>query len=115
MTLYINTRGWLADYWGRRKAFLTFLLAAAVGYLIYLLSPSWPLLFLGLAFAMIWQSMGSPALFATIGDALPKSQRAMGFTVQSMLKRIPAVVSPLIGAVMIGHMESSGQAFEQDS
>lgn len=99
--LYQYPGGWLADYWGRRKAFLTFLFAAVAGYLIYLLSPSWPLLFLGLAFAMVWQSMASPAIFATIGDALPKARRAMGFTVQSMLKRIPMVVSPLIGAVMI--------------
>ena len=65
--------GWLADRWGRRKAFLTFLAAAVAGYLVYLLSPSWPFLFLGLALAMTWQSMGSPAIFATIGDALPKS------------------------------------------
>jgi MFS family permease len=51
---------------------------------------------------MVWQSMASPAIFATIGDALPRERRAMGFTVQSMLKRIPMVVSPLIGAALIG-------------
>ncbi len=51
---------------------------------------------------MAWQSMASPAIFATIGDALPKERRAMGFTVQSMLKRIPMVVSPLLGGAMIG-------------
>jgi MFS family permease len=101
--LYQYPGGWLADYWGRRKAFLIFLFAAVGGYLIYLLSPSWQLVFLGLAFAMVWQSMASPAIFATIGDALPKARRAMGFTVQSLLKRIPMVVSPLIGAAMIGH------------
>jgi len=100
--LYQYPGGWLADYWGRRKAFLIFLFAAVWGYLIYLLSPSWQLVFPGLAFAMVWQSMASPAIFATIGDALPKARRAMGFTVQSLLKRIPMVVSPLIGAAMIG-------------
>src|SRR5206468_565912 len=89
--LYQYPGGWLADYWGRRKAFLIFLFAAVWGYLIYLLSPSWQLVFLGLAFAMVWQSMASPAIFATIGDALPKARRAMGFTVQSLLKRIPMV------------------------
>ncbi len=100
--LYQYPGGWLADHWGRRRAFLTFLVAALAGYLVYLFSPSWPLLFLGLAFAMVWQSMGSPAIFATIGDALPKQQRTMGFTIQSMLKRIPMVVSPLLGGAMIG-------------
>ncbi|HET9994373.1 MAG TPA: MFS transporter [Candidatus Acidoferrum sp.] len=100
--LYQYPGGWLADRWGRRQAFLTFLFAALMGYLVYLFSPSWPFLFVGLAFVMAWQSMASPAIFAIIGDALPKEQRAMGFTIQSMLKRIPMVVSPLLGGAMIG-------------
>jgi MFS family permease len=50
--LYQYPGGWLADRWGRRRAFLTFLVAALAGYLIYLISPSWPFLFLGLVFAM---------------------------------------------------------------
>jgi MFS family permease len=81
---------------------ISVLVAALTGYFVYLLSPSWPLLFLGLAFAMAWQSMASPAIFATIGDALPRERRAMGFTVQSALKRIPMVISPLLGGAMIG-------------
>jgi MFS family permease len=100
--VYQYPGGWLADHGGRRRAFLIFLTAAIAGYFIYLASPTWPYLFLGLAFVMAWQAMGSPAMFATIGDALPKERRAMGFTVQSMLKRIPMVISPLIGGAMIG-------------
>ena len=100
--VYQYPGGWLADHWGRRRAFLIFLAAAVAGYFIYLSSPAWPYLFLGLAFVMAWQAMGSPAMFATIGDALPKEKRAMGFTIQSMLKRIPMVVSPLVGGAMIG-------------
>jgi MFS family permease len=99
--IYQYPGGWLADHWGRRRAFLMFLAAASTGYLIYFFSPSWPYLFLGLAFTMAWQSMASPAIFATIDDALPKERRAMGFTVQSMLKRIPMVISPLLGGAMI--------------
>ena len=100
--MYQYPGGWLADHWGRRRAFLIFLATAVAGYLIYLSSPMWPYLFLGLAFVMVWQAMGSPAMFATIGDALPPERRAMGFTVQSMLKRIPMVISPLIGGAMMG-------------
>jgi len=100
--LYQYPGGCIADHWGRRQAFLIFLAAACVGYFIYLFSPSWPFLFVGLGFVMAWQSMGSPAIFATIGDELPKERRAMGFSVQSILKRIPMVISPLIGGAMIG-------------
>lgn len=100
--MYQYPGGWLADYWGRRRAFLTFLAAAVGGYLIYLFSPTWPYLFLGLAFVMVWQTMGSPTIFATIADALPRERHAMGFTLYSVLKRIPVVISPLIGGAMIG-------------
>lgn len=99
--IYQYPGGWLADRAGRRKAFLLFVILASIGYLIYLLSPSWPLIFLGLAFAMGWQSMASPAIFALIGDALPQERRAMGFTIQSILKRVPIIVSPLIGGALI--------------
>ncbi len=99
--IYQYPGGWLADRAGRRRAFLIFISIASIGYLIYLLSPSWPWIFVGLAFAMAWHSMASPAIFAVIGDSLPKEKRAMGFTLQSMLKRVPMVISPLLGGALI--------------
>src|ERR687884_419874 len=99
--VYQYPGGWLADRAGRRRAFLVFIGIASVGYLIYLISPSWPWVFAGLAFAMAWHSMASPAIFAVIGDALPKSKRAMGFTLQSMLKRVPMTLAPLLGGALI--------------
>ncbi len=99
--IYQYPGGWLADRFGRRRAFLVFVILASAGYLIYLFSTSWPLIFLGLAFAMAWQSMASPAIFALIGDALPPERRAMGFTLQSILKRVPIIVAPMIGGALI--------------
>ena len=99
--VYQYPGGWLADRVGRRRAFLVFIALASVGYLVYLFSPSWPFLFLGLAFAMGWASMASPAIFAVIGDALPKNKRAIGFTFQSLIKRLPMAIAPLIGGAMI--------------
>jgi MFS family permease len=99
--VYQYPGGWLADRLGRRRAFLLFIALAAAGYLIYLFSPWWPFVFLGLAFVMAWQSMASPAIFAVIGDSLPRERRAMGFTLQSILKRLPIVIAPLIGGALI--------------
>ena len=96
--------GWLADRLGRRRAFLIFIALASIGYLIYLVSPSWPFVFVGLAFAMAWQSMASPAVFALIGDALPKERRAMGFTLQALLKRVPMAAGPVIGGLLIASL-----------
>ena len=102
--IYQYPGGWLADRVGRRRAFLTFVTIASAGYLVYLFSPSWPLLFVGLALVMAWQSMASPAIFAVIGDSLPRERRAMGFTLQSILKRVPVVIAPLAGGVLIARL-----------
>ncbi len=99
--IYQYPGGWLADHLGRRRAFLIFITLASIGYLVYLISPSWPYVFLGLALAMAWQSMASPAIFAVIGDSLPPERRAMGFTLQSILKRVPIVIAPLAGGALI--------------
>lgn len=99
--MYQYPGGWLADRLGRRRAFLCFVAIAAAGYVVYLLSPSWPYLFIGLAFVMAWQSMASPAIFSIIADALPRDRRAMGFTLQSILKRIPIVIAPIVGGILI--------------
>jgi MFS family permease len=99
--VYQYPGGWLADRLGRRRAFLAIIGIASVGYLAYLLSPSWHFVFIGLAFSMAWASMASPAIFAVIGDALPKERRAMGFTLQSMLKRVPIAFAPLVGGALI--------------
>jgi DHA1 family purine ribonucleoside efflux pump-like MFS transporter/DHA1 family bicyclomycin/chloramphenicol resistance-like MFS transporter len=74
---------------------------ATVGYLFYLFAPSWPWVLVGLLFSMAWASMASPTLFAVVGDALPRGRRAIGFTVQSILKRLPIVVAPTLGGLAI--------------
>ena len=102
--VYQYPGGWLADRVGRRRAFLTFVTVASAGYLVYLFSRSWPLLFLGLALVMAWQSMASPAIFAVIGDSLPRERRAMGFTLQSILKRVPVVIAPIAGGALISRL-----------
>jgi len=99
--VYQYPGGWLADKVGRRRAFFVFIALASTGYLIYLFSASWMLMFVGLAFVMGWSSMASPAVFSVIGDALPKDRRAMGFTLQSLIKRVPMAIAPLIGGAMI--------------
>ena len=102
--IYQYPGGWIADRIGRQRAFLIFVALASAGYLVYYFASSWPLVFVGLALAMAWQSMASPAIFAIIGDSLPQDRRAMGFTLQSILKRVPIVIAPIIGGAMIASL-----------
>ncbi|PYS22673.1 MAG: hypothetical protein DMF72_12490 [Acidobacteria bacterium] len=99
--VYQYPGGWIADHLGRQRAFLIFIALTSAGYVVYLFSPWWPLLFVALALVMAWQSMASPAIFAVIGDSLPRERRAMGFTLQSILKRLPIVIAPILGGAMI--------------
>jgi len=102
--IYQYPGGWIADRLGRRRAFLIFITLASAGYAVYYFASSWPLVFVGLALAMAWQSMASPAIFAIIGDSLPRDRRAMGFTLQSILKRVPIVIAPVIGGAVIASL-----------
>ncbi len=99
--IYQYPGGWLGDHLGRRNALLLFVSIALAGYCIYAFAPSWPWALVALVFAMVWSSMASPTLFAVVGDALPKERRAIGFTVQAILRRIPIVIAPILGGLLI--------------
>jgi len=99
--VYQYPGGWVGDRLGRRRALVLFVIIAGFGYGLYWWAPTWPFVFLGLVFAMAWSSMASPTLFAVIADALPRERRAVGFTVQSILRRIPIAVAPTLGGLAI--------------
>ncbi len=99
--VYQYPGGWIADRYGRRRALLLFVTLATLGYVLYWLAPSWPFVFVGLVFVMAWSSMASPTLFAVVGDALPRGRRALGFTVQSILRRVPIAIAPILGGLAI--------------
>lgn len=99
--IYQYPGGSIADRIGTRRALILFAALAVIGYTLFILSGSWPLVFLGLVFAMAWSSMASPAMFALIAERLPRDRRAMGFTVQAILKRVPVMLSPTIGGLLI--------------
>src|SRR5262245_5737309 len=99
--VYQYPGGWVGDRYGRRSALLLFVALATVGYGLYWAAPSLPFVFAGLAFVMAWSSMASPTLFAVVGDALPRERRALGFTVQSILRRIPIALAPAAGGIAI--------------
>ena len=103
-TLYQYPGGWLADKLGRKRALTLFNIIAATGYLLYLLTTRWELVIAGTLLVMAWSSMSQPAIFALIGDTLGRSKRAMGFSVQSIWKRVPIVVAPPLGGYLLARL-----------
>jgi MFS family permease len=99
--LYQYPGGWVADHRGRRRALLLFVSLAAAGYLVVASAPAWPVVILGIVLVMAWTSMASPTLFAVVGDSLPRERRAVGFSVQAILRRVPILVAPVAGGGLI--------------
>ncbi|HWJ23975.1 MAG TPA: MFS transporter [Gemmatimonadaceae bacterium] len=102
--VYQYPGGWIADRYGRRRALLLFVCLAAGGYALFAGMTAWPAAFAALALIMAWDAMASPTLFAVVGDALPREKRTMGFTVQSLLRRVPIVVAPTLGGIAIARL-----------
>lgn len=99
--VYQYPGGVLSDRWDGRHALMVFSALAAVGYAVYFLSSRAWMFFVGAIFVMSWSSLGSPAIFAMIGEFMPNERRTLGFSLQSLLKRLPTVIAPTIGGVLI--------------
>ncbi len=99
--LYQYPGGWLYDHLGRKYSLILFTAIAIAGYIIYLASPTWEWMIFGTLWVSAWATLSSPSIFAIIGDSLPSERRAIGFGVQSTLKRIPIVLAPIAGGWMI--------------
>jgi len=94
--------GWISDRLGRRRALLLFTAAATIGYAIYAVAPDWRFVFAGLFGVMAWKAGAFPTTFAVIGESLPPGRRATAFALQSILVRIPRVISAPVGGLLIG-------------
>src|SRR5215467_4402554 len=99
--LYQYPGGWAGDRFGRKRALTLFTLTATCGYALYALAWHWVVVFIGLWLVMAWKSGAFPATFAVIGDALPHGRRAMAFSVQSALVRLPRVIGAPLGGLLI--------------
>jgi MFS family permease len=99
---YAYPGGLVADRLGSRRALLLFGALTTAGFVLYLAHPSVPVLFAGLLLVMAWQSLGLPATFSLIREELAGGGRLVGFTVQSVVKRLPIVLAPPLGGWLIG-------------
>jgi len=101
--LYQYPGGWAGDRFGRKRALMLFTLTAMCGYTLYALAWHWAVIFIGLMLVMAWKAGAFPVTFAVIGDALPQGQRAIAFSVQSILVRVPRVIGAPLGGLLIAH------------
>src|SRR4029079_10597815 len=72
---YAYPGGVITDRLGSRRALLLFGALTVAGFALYRALPSVPVIFVGLALVMAWQSLGLPASFTLIREELAGSGR----------------------------------------
>src|SRR5262249_44815054 len=90
--------GTVAHKMGPRVALAVSAAPMAVGFAIMLLTQSPWVLAIGAMLMTNWEPLSVPATFDVVGSEVPKNRRTIAFAVQSIQKRLPKVIGPLIGA-----------------
>ena len=99
--IYAYPGGWLTDHWGQRKSLLLFSLISIAGYILVLFWQSWLALLLGSFLFLAWSALSLPATFSVIASSLQSHRHTMGVGVQSMIRRVPMMLGPLIGGWLL--------------
>jgi MFS family permease len=99
--VYAWPGGWLTDQWGQRRSLLVFNAISLAGYILVLVWQHWLALVLGAFLFLAWSALSLPATFAVVAVSLDQRQHTMGVGVQSMVRRVPMLIGPLIGGWLI--------------
>ncbi len=99
--VYAYPGGVLVDLWGHRRAFLTFNIVSIVGYALVLFVPHWGAVIAGMFLFLSWSCFSLPATFSLVAAALEANRHSMGIGVQSVIKRLPIMVAPFFGGLLI--------------
>ena len=101
--VYAYPGGVIVDHWGHRRAFIIFNVVSIVGYSLVLLIPNWGGVIAGMFFFLSWSCFSLPATFSLVGAALEANRHSMGVGVQSVIKRLPIMIAPILGGMLIDH------------
>ena len=99
--VYAYPGGWLTDHWGQRRSLVLFSLLSLAGYGIVLVWHHWLALLAGSVLFVAWSALSLPATFTVVATSLKSSQHTMGIGVQSLVRRIPMMLGPLLGGWLL--------------
>lgn len=101
--VYALPGGVLVDRWGHRTALTAFTVVSIAGYLAVLAARDWAFVIAAALLFLAWTSLSLPASFTLVGESLPAGQHAMGIGVQSLVRRLPVLIGPVVGGMLMDH------------
>ena len=99
--VYAYPGGRVADRLGHRAAFVGFTALSIAGYLLLILLPFPAGVIVAMFLFLAWSDFSLPATFSMVAQALPGNKHAMGIGIQSLIRRVPVIVGPIAGGVLI--------------
>ncbi len=99
--VYSYFGGYISDRVGHKRALLFFNAMTIAGYGIVIVFPYWQAVILGSFFFLSWSAISMPATLDLVSRSVPANKRAMGVSLNSITRRFPMMIGPLIGGVLI--------------
>src|SRR5438477_1868115 len=99
--IYAYRGGLWTDRWGHRRAFIVFNIVSIAGYALVLLIPHWSGVIVGMFLFLSWSCFSLPATFSLVAAALEANRHSMGIGVQMVIKRLPIMIAPFFGGILI--------------
>ncbi|MBZ5591622.1 MAG: MFS transporter [Acidobacteriia bacterium] len=99
--VYAYPGGAVVDRWGHRAGLVAFTAISIMGYLVVLLVPRWPAVIGGTFLFLAWSALSLPAMFSLVAANLAAAKHTMGIGIQSLIKRLPILIGPVIGGLLI--------------
>ncbi len=95
------TGGELSNRLGTRGTLALVGFVPLTGYLVFLATKSVTAAIIASFLIGSWESLSVPATFAVVGKSTEPGARTMAFALQSIQKRLPKIVGPLIGGLVL--------------
>ena len=99
--VYAYPGGAVVDRWGHRTGLVAFTAISIAGYLVVLLIPRWPAVIAATFLFLAWSTLSLPAMFSLVAASLSTAKHTMGIGIQSLIKRLPILIGPVVGGLLI--------------
>ncbi|MFM7150970.1 MAG: hypothetical protein ACKO23_14105 [Gemmataceae bacterium] len=97
---------------GDRGSLLLFGVLSISGYFAFLLLPGPVMGVMAALLILGWEPLSVPVTFTTVGSTVDKANQGMAFALQSIQKRLPKILGPLIAGFLLGWAERTWETKE---